>query len=40
MTLAWKSGYSFDSDASTYIDAVETADGQVLETGVVTYCNQ
>jgi hypothetical protein len=34
MTLVWKSGYSFDSDASTYIDAVETADGQALETGV------
>ena len=34
MTLVWKSGYSFDSDASTYIDAVETADGQTLETGV------
>lgn len=34
MTLVWKSGYSFDSDASTYIDAVEAADGQALETGV------
>ena len=34
MTLVWKSGYSFDSDASTYIDAVETADGQALETDV------
>jgi len=34
MTLVWKPGYSFDSDASTYIDAVETADGQALETGV------
>jgi len=29
-----KPGYSFDSDASTYIDAVETADGLALETGV------
>jgi len=34
MTLVLKPGYSFDSDASTYIDAVETADGQSLETGV------
>jgi hypothetical protein len=34
MTLVIQSGYSFDSDASTYIDAVETADGQALETGV------
>jgi hypothetical protein len=34
MTLVWKSGYSFDSDASTYIDAVEATDGQALETGV------
>jgi len=34
MTLVLKPGYSFDSDASTYIDAVETADGQALETGV------
>ena len=34
MTLVWKPGYSFDSDASTYIDAVETADGQALEAGV------
>ena len=34
MTLVWKTGYSFDSDASTYIDAVETADGLALETGV------
>jgi len=34
MTLVLKSGYSFDSDASTYIDAVETADGEALETGV------
>jgi hypothetical protein len=34
MTLVWKPGYSFDSDASTYIDAVETADGLALETGV------
>jgi len=34
MTLVWKPGYSFDSDASTYIDAVETADNLALETGV------
>ena len=34
MTLVLKPGYSFDSDASTYIDAVETADGLALETGV------
>ena len=34
MTLVLKSGYSFDPDASTYIDAVETADGEALETGV------
>jgi len=34
MTLVLKPGYGFDSDASTYIDAVETADGQALETGV------
>ncbi|MCP4832791.1 MAG: hypothetical protein GY886_11325, partial [Gammaproteobacteria bacterium] len=34
MALIWKSGYSFDSDASTYIDAVEATDGQALETGV------
>ena len=40
MTLVWKSGYSFDSDASTYIDAVETTDGQVLETGVRIAINE
>ena len=40
MTLALKSGYSFDSDASTYIDAVETTDGQVLETGVRIAINE
>ena len=40
MTLVLKPGYSFDSDASTYIDAVETTDGQVLETGVRIAINE
>ena len=34
MTLVWRPGFQFDADASTYIEAVEVADGQALETGV------
>jgi len=34
MTLVWRPGFQFDDDASTYIEAVETADTQALETGV------
>ena len=32
MTLVWRPGFQFDADASTYIEAVEVADGQALET--------
>ena len=31
MSLVWRSGFEFDEDASTYILAVEQADGQQLE---------
>jgi len=34
MTLVWRPGFQFDADASTYIEAVEVADTQALETGV------
>ena len=34
MTLVWRPGFEFDADASTYIEAVEAADTQALETGV------
>jgi len=34
MTLVWRPGFQFDTDASTYIEAVEAADTQALETGV------
>ena len=34
MTLRWRPGFQFDVDASTYIEAVEAADGEALETGV------
>jgi hypothetical protein len=34
MTLVWRPGFQFDDDASTYIEAVEAADTQALETGV------
>jgi hypothetical protein len=34
MTLVWRPGFQFDADASTYIEAVEAADTQSLETGV------
>ena len=34
MTLVWQPGFQFDADASTYIEAVEAADTQALETGV------
>ena len=34
MTLVWRPGFQFDADASTYIEAVEAADTQTLETGV------
>ena len=34
MGLIWRPGFQFDADASTYIEAVEVADGQALETGV------
>jgi hypothetical protein len=34
MTLVWRPGFQFDADASTYIEAVEAADTQALETGV------
>jgi len=34
MTLVWRPGFQFDVDASTYIEAVEAADTQALETGV------
>lgn len=32
MTLVWRPGFAYDTDASNYIDAVEAADGQALET--------
>jgi hypothetical protein len=32
MSLVWRPGFNFDTDASAYIDAVEVADGQALET--------
>ena len=32
MTLVWRPGFQFDTDASTYIEAVEAADTQALET--------
>ncbi len=32
MTLVWRPGFAYDTDASNYIDAVEIADGQALET--------
>jgi hypothetical protein len=32
MTLIWRPGFQFDDDASTYIEAVEAADTQALET--------
>ena len=32
MTLVWRPGFAYDTDASAYIDAVEVADGQALET--------
>ena len=32
MTLVWTPGFNYDTNASTYIDAVEVADGQALET--------
>jgi hypothetical protein len=32
MTLVWRPGFQFDADASTYIEAVEAADTQALET--------
>jgi hypothetical protein len=34
MTLVWRPGFQFDADASTYIEAVEAADTQALETDV------
>jgi hypothetical protein len=34
MTLVWRPGFMFDADASTYIEAVELADGQTLEAQV------
>jgi hypothetical protein len=34
MTLVWRSGFQFDDDAATYIQAVEAADTQVLEANV------
>jgi hypothetical protein len=34
MTLVWRPGFMFDVDASTYIEAVELADGQTLEAQV------
>jgi hypothetical protein len=34
MTLVWRPGFQFDADASTYIESVEAADTQALETGV------
>ena len=34
MSLVWRPGFQFDADASTYIEAVEVADGQALETDV------
>jgi hypothetical protein len=33
MTLIVRPGFQFDTDASTYIEAVEVADAQALETG-------
>jgi hypothetical protein len=32
MTLVWSPGFNYDTNASAYIDAVEAADGQALET--------
>lgn len=32
MSLVWRPGFNYDTDASAYIDAVEVADGQALET--------
>jgi len=32
MTLVWTPGFNYDTNASAYIDAVEVADGQALET--------
>jgi hypothetical protein len=32
MTLVWTPGFNYDTNASAYIDAVEAADGQALET--------
>jgi hypothetical protein len=32
MTLVWRPGFQFDTDASTYIEAVEAVDTQALET--------
>ena len=32
MTLIWRPGFQFDTDASNYIEAVEAADTQALET--------
>ena len=32
MTLVWRPGFAYDTDASAYIDAVEVADAQALET--------
>jgi hypothetical protein len=32
VTLVWRPGFAYDTDASAYIDAVEVADGQALET--------
>jgi len=32
MTLVWSPGFNYDTNASAYIDAVEVADGQALET--------
>jgi hypothetical protein len=34
MGLIWRPGFQFDVDASNYIEAVEAADTQALETGV------
>jgi hypothetical protein len=34
MTLVFRPGFMFDADASTYIEAVEAADTQTLETSV------
>jgi hypothetical protein len=34
MSMIWRPGFMFDVDASNYIEAVEAADGQQLETAV------